>query len=213
MPSTAPSADSAVAAPAPGSSRSHLRSTGWVLLIAGTAGLLAALILSIEKYRLALDPGYVTSCDINPVVSCGSIMDTAQASALGIPNSLIGIAAFAVVVTVAAAMLAGFDPPGWFWGGLLAGATAGLAFVLWLIAQSLYVIGALCPYCMLVWLVTATVFWFVTVDVLHRQSTAPNSRRIARVLRSYRAVPVVVFAAVVIVLATVQFWDYWRTLL
>lgn len=220
MPSTAPSPDPA---PAPrvtsGAGRPARpgrvvdRSTGWSLLVAGAAGLLAAFILSVEKYRLAVDPGYVTSCDLNPVVSCGSIMDTTQASALGVPNSLIGVAAFAVVVTVAAALLAGFTPPGWFWAGLLTGATAGLVFVLWLIGQSLYVIGALCPYCMLVWLATATVFWVTTLTVLDWQVTGPRARRTVEVLRGYRPVPIVLFATVVVVLVTVRFWDYWRTLL
>ena len=183
------------------------------MVVAGAAGLVAALILSVEKYRLAVDPGYVPSCDLNPVVSCGSVMDTEQASAFGIPNSLIGIAAFAVVVTIGVAMLAGFAPPGWVWAGLQVGVTAGMVFVLWLITQSLYVIGALCPYCMLVWLVTATVFWFVTVATLDRVLTGAVGRRLVDGLHTYRPVPVVAFAAMVVVLATIRFWDYWRTVL
>lgn len=221
MPSTVPSADvqpttSAADAPQPAEgglrTRGH-RALGWVMVVAGAAGLVAALILSVEKYRLAVDPGYVPSCDLNPVVSCGSVMDTAQASAFGIPNSLIGIAAFAVVVTVGVTMLAGFRPPGWVWAGLQVGVTAGMVFVLWLITQSLYVIGALCPYCMLVWLVTFTVFWFVTVATLDRVVTGAAGRRLVDGLHTYRPVPVVAFAAVVVVLATIRFWDYWRTVL
>jgi len=39
----------------------------------------------------------------------------------------------------------------------------------WLIFQSLYRIGALCPYCMVVWVVTITVFWNVTLHNLTRE--------------------------------------------
>ena len=44
--------------------------------------------------------------------------------------------------------------PRWYWGGLAIGSLLGAAFVHWLIFQSLYRIGALCPYCMVVWTVT-----------------------------------------------------------
>ena len=44
--------------------------------------------------------------------------------------------------------------PRWYWAGLAAGTLLGTVFVHWLIFQSLYRIGALCPYCMVVWAVT-----------------------------------------------------------
>lgn len=46
--------------------------------------------------------------------------------------------------------------PRWYWIGLAVGILVGVAFVHWLIFQSLYRIGALCPYCMVVWAVIAT---------------------------------------------------------
>lgn len=33
---------------------------------------------------------------------------------------------------------------------------------MWLISQCLYVIGALCPWCMIVWAVMIPLFWYVT---------------------------------------------------
>ena len=44
--------------------------------------------------------------------------------------------------------------PRWYWVGLAVGTLLGAVFVHWLIFQSLYRIGALCPYCMVVWAVT-----------------------------------------------------------
>ena len=81
-------------------------------------------------------------------------MTTPQASAFGFPNSLIGIAAFAVVTVTGVLAVAKVPLPRWYWVGLAAGDAVGAGFVHWLIFQSLYRIGALCPYCMVVWVAT-----------------------------------------------------------
>ncbi|GIF69284.1 hypothetical protein Ais01nite_73190 [Asanoa ishikariensis] len=57
-------------------------------------------------YLLA-DPSYRPSCSINPILSCGSVMTTAQAEAFGFPNPVIGMVAFPVVVALGLAVLTG----------------------------------------------------------------------------------------------------------
>jgi uncharacterized membrane protein len=115
--------------------------------VGGLIGLAASLVLTVEKIALLKSPDYIPTCSIDPILSCGSIMRTEQAEAFGFPNPLLGITGFAVVLTVGVVLLAGAELPRWFWLGLQAGATFGVVFVHWLIYQSLYVIGALCPYC------------------------------------------------------------------
>ena len=66
---------------------------------------------------------------------------------------------------------------------------------------------------MLVWIVTAAVFWYVTLASLHRWARSARSRRVVATLRAYHAVPVVAWIALVAVLVVVRFWDYWRTLI
>ncbi|MEV0790406.1 vitamin K epoxide reductase family protein [Kribbella sp. NPDC050459] len=178
------------------------RPPAWILVIGGAVGLSAAIVLTVEKIALLRDPSYVPSCSINPVLSCGSVMSTPQASAFGVPNSLLGIAGFAIVTTIGAALLAGASFQRWFWLGLQAGVTFGAAFVHWLIFQSLYRIGALCPYCMAVWAVTIPIFWYVT---LHNFPRFPAAR--------YHAVVLTLWTVTVISLITERFWPYWRTLL
>ncbi|MEV4897279.1 vitamin K epoxide reductase family protein [Nonomuraea sp. NPDC055795] len=185
-----------------------------LLLIGGMVGLLAAFVLTIEKIALLKNPDYVPSCSINPVLSCGSIMKTAQAELFGFPNPLLGVAGFAIVVTVGAALLAGAAWRRWFWLGLQAGVTAGAAFVHWLIFQSLYVIGALCPYCMVVWAVTIPIFWYVTLHNLaqgHLGAT-PGMRRLARVVTGYHGVVLTVWFLAVLSAIGIRFADYWLTL-
>ncbi|MEV0388514.1 vitamin K epoxide reductase family protein [Nonomuraea sp. NPDC050643] len=180
-----------------------------LLLIGGGIGLVAAFVLTIEKIALLENPAYIPSCSINPVLSCGSIMKTPQAELFGFPNPLLGIASFAVVATVGTVLLTGARLPRWFWLGLQAGVTAGVVFVHWLIFQSLYVIGALCPYCMIVWAVTVPVFWYVTLRTMAR----PPARRLARTLAAYHTVPLTVWFLLLITLIGVRFWSYWSTLL
>lgn len=130
--------------------------SAWWVLIGGVIGLFASMTLTVEKVRILLDPIYVPSCNVNPIVSCGSVMTTPQASLLGFPNPLLGIAGFTVVVVTGVLAVAKVPLPRWYWIGLAVGILVGVAFVHWLIFQSLYRIGALCPYCMVVWAVIAT---------------------------------------------------------
>ena len=67
--------------------------SAWWVLIAGVIGLVASMTLTVEKIEILLNPSYVPSCNINPIVSCGSVMVTPQASVLGFPNPLLGIVA------------------------------------------------------------------------------------------------------------------------
>ena len=138
-----------------------------VLVVAGAVGLTAAFVLAVEKFRLLSDPFYTPSCSVNAVLSCAPVMSSEAAEVFGFPNPLLGIAGFAVVVATGVGLLAGARFAGWYWAGLQVGVVAGVVFVHWLVGQSLWVIGAVCPYCLAVWVVTITVFWYVTLRNLH----------------------------------------------
>ncbi|WP_199440223.1 vitamin K epoxide reductase family protein [Umezawaea beigongshangensis] len=172
-------------------------------VVGGGLGLAAAVALTLEKIAVLRDPAHVPSCSIDPVLSCGSVMDSPQAAAFGFPNPLIGIAAFAVVVTTGVAVLAGFEPPRWYRVGLDAGTLFGVLFVHRLIAASLYDVHALCPYCLVVWVVTIPIFWYTTLDTW--PALAP--------LRRVHSAVLALWYAVIAVMVLVEFWDHWRTLL
>ncbi|MBF6211316.1 vitamin K epoxide reductase family protein [Nocardia puris] len=178
----------------------------WLLLIGGLAGWLASVTLTVERFKLFTDPGYVPSCSLNPVLSCGSVMETDQASVFGFPNPILGIVGFSVVVTLGVLAVAGVGLPRWVWGGLWLGTLAGIVFVCWLIFQSLYRIGALCPYCMVVWAVITPLFAVVT-DQLWGGQRGPLG-----IVAEWRWTLVVVFFAVVLLLIFLRFQDYWLSL-
>jgi uncharacterized membrane protein len=179
----------------------------WVL-IAGVVGLAAAVTLTIEKIEILLNPDYVPSCSINPVLSCGSVMITPQASVFGFPNSLIGIVSFTVVLVTGILAVAKVELPRWYWVGLAVGALLGTVFVHWLAWQSLYSIGALCPYCMVVWAVTIPLLVVATSI-----ATPATANGVVRVLHTWRWSLVALWFTAVLLLILVRFWDYWSTLL
>jgi uncharacterized membrane protein len=187
----------------------------WLLLVGGAIGLAAAFTLMVEKVALLRDPAYVPTCSINPILSCGSVMTKPQAEAFGFPNPLLGLVGFTIVVTVGVALLGRARLPRWFWLGLQAGVTFGAVFVHWLIYQSLYVIGALCPYCMVVWAVTMPIFWYVTLHNLGSGAlpVPGRLRGVVRAVTNYHAVALTLWYLAVLTLIGQRFWAYWSTLL
>ena len=174
-----------------------------LLLGGGLIGLVAAFVLTLEKLALLRDADHVPSCSINPVLNCGSVMRSDQAELFGFPNSLLGIVGFTVVAATGAALLAGARLARPYWLGLLAGTAAGAVFVHWLIFQSLYRIGALCPYCMVVWAVTIPLFWYVALRTV----------RLPDVLQRNHTVVLTLWFIAVATLAAARFWEQWMVLL
>ncbi|QCB51310.1 vitamin K epoxide reductase family protein [Rhodococcus sp. PAMC28707] len=211
MPSTLRLADLAATRHSKG--RPFDRSLPWLLLAGGLTGLITAVVLTVEKFALALDPDYAPTCSMNPVLNCGSVMATPQASTFGFPNSLLGIGGFAVVAAVGAALLAGAAFDRWFWVATQVGVTVAVVFVHWLIVQSLYEIGALCLYCMAVWAVTVPIFWYVTLRNLDCVRSKPVLRRWIELSIRNHSVPLTVWFLAVIALIAQRFWPYWSTLL
>lgn len=179
------------------------------VLIAGVLGLAAAAALTVEKIEILIDPSYIPSCSLNPVLSCGSVMITPQASVFGFPNSLIGIVGFTVVLVTGVLAVARVSLPRWYWAGLTIGTALGTVFVHWLIFQSLYRIGALCPYCMVVWVVTIPLL-VIAASIALRADTATG---VAGALYQWRWSLVALWFTAVLLMILVRFWNYWSTLL
>ncbi len=182
--------------------------SAWLVLIAGAVGLIASVALTVEKIRLLADSAYVPPCNLNPVLSFGSVMATGQASLLGFPNSLIGIAAFTVVGVTGLLAVTKVALPQWYWTGLAIGTLAGGGFVHCLIFDSLYRIGALCPYCMTVWALTVPL-----LAVVASIAFAPSDPHQARsALYRWRWSLVALWFITLILLIFIRFQDYWLTL-
>lgn len=132
------------------------------MLCSACLSLLASFVLSVDALRLAADPAADLSCDINAVLSCGTVGSSWQAELLGFPNAFLGLMAEPVVITIAVASLGGVRFPRWFMFAAQVVYTIGVGFAYWLFHQSFFVIGALCPWCLLVTASTTLVFATLT---------------------------------------------------
>lgn len=185
------------------------RLSAWWILIAGIIGFVASSDLLVEKIEMLKDPKYVPTCSINPVMACGSVINTPEASVFGPPNPWIGVSAFCVVIVTGVLAVMRVSLPRWYWVGLMIGTGLGVTFVHWLKYETLYDIGALCPYCMVVWSMTIPLFVVVTSIAL--QPLAGNP--VARFLYQWRWPLVVLWFTSVVLEILVRFWDYWSTLI
>lgn len=179
-----------------------LRGVGVFMAIAGTIGLTCATILTVEKIHLLQNPQADLSCDISPFVGCGGVVNTPEASAFGIPNTLIGIAAFAVVIALGVLLAAGVTFPRWIFGGLQAGLLFGIGFVTWLQSQSIYDLNLLCPYCMVVWATMIPLFVVGTGACL--RVLAPEAA-LTRIVNDWRALIIALWYVTILALIWFQF--------
>ncbi|OZC97545.1 hypothetical protein CH275_25890 [Rhodococcus sp. 06-235-1A] len=185
-----------------------------VFTVFSAFGLLAASTLTIERFKLLEDASYVPSCSLNPVLSCGSVMVTKQAALFGFPNPILGIAAFSIALVAGVLWLGRVELPLWFWLGMSGGLLLGEVFVHWLIFESLYEIGALCPYCMVVWAVTMPLFVLALSRLIETGSanTGEAPGTVGRLFLEWRWTLLAVWYAIVIALIGIRFSDYWASL-
>jgi uncharacterized membrane protein len=184
------------------------RQTAWILVVCGLIGLVAAIELIIQKISVLSDPDFVPNCDINPVLSCGSVINTEQASLFGFPNPVLGVIGFTVVIMFGALLFTGLELPRSMWLGLNIGALAGMSFVVWLVIQSLYVIGALCPWCMVVWAITIPIFWQVTTDNL-ASGRLNLGKSLSEIIVALKWILVAASYLIIMALIFIRWQDFW----
>jgi len=187
-----------------------LRALPWILIIGGLIGIVASYEITADKFELASNPHFQPVCDLNPIISCGSVMKSEQANAFGFMNTYIGLIGFPVLVTLGVAMLAGARFKRWFWLGAQAGLTFGVIFAYWLLFESMYRIRALCPWCLSVDVVITTVFWYVTLfNFYSGYLTAPEKLRSAgQFIKRHHADILVAWFLAVAALILHHFWYY-----
>jgi len=187
------------------------QSLPWILIVGGGVGLISSFVLTWDKLQFLKNPNYIPNCDLNPVLSCGSVMVSDQANAFGFPNPWIGIAAFAVVITVGVAILAGAKFKRWFWLGLELGLALGLIFALWLLYESIYAINALCPYCLAVDVAVITMLWYTTLYLIDaKMLTTPKqfSKIVTFARRHHLDILVAIFIIIIAIILN-HFWYYY----
>ncbi|MGP3974747.1 vitamin K epoxide reductase family protein [Streptomyces sp. 8N114] len=186
------------------------RAFAWMLIVTAAAGLLASWVITLDKFKLLEDKNFKPGCSINPVVSCGNIMQSDQAAAFGAPNPMIGLVAYGIVLCVGVTLLTRTAFPRWYWLTFNAGCLFGVGFVTWLQYQSLYNIGNLCLWCCLAWVATIIMFWYVTAHNV-RNGFLPAPAAVRGFADEFPWVLPVLHIGVIGILVLTRWWDFWTS--
>jgi len=174
------------------------------LIVAGAIGWFAAFSLTVEKFALLADPDATLGCDLSVLVQCRANLESWQGSLFGFPNPILGLTGWMAPVVVGAALLAGATFNRWFWIVFNLGVAFAMALVLFLSYTSIFVLGTLCPWCMVTWAVTIPTFLIVTLHNL-RNGTIPLPPRLRAFAGSaYSWIPVIAFFLYLVIAVAAQ---------
>jgi len=165
----------------------NIRDDRWIfasMLIGAIFSLIASFVLSVEAIELAKNSNAVLSCNFSAVINCATVGNHPSAYMLGFPNSFLGLMAEPVVITVAIAGLSRIKFKRGFMFAAQIGYTLGFLFALTLFYISYNIIGALCPWCLLV-TATTTFVWFAITRYNIREGNLYLSDKASKIARSF----------------------------
>lgn len=175
-----------------------------LLIVTGILGWYSAFALTIDKIKVLQDPQADLDCNLSVLVQCGANLQSWQGSVFGFPNPLIGLGGFVAPIAVGVAIFAGARFARWFWIAFGIGVAGAFAFIIWLMTQSFFSLGTMCPWCMLVWSVTIPLFWTVWLHILSTGiiPLPPKAQRLFA--KAYGFVPLITVLSYIAVAITAQ---------
>ncbi|MEO8095170.1 MAG: vitamin K epoxide reductase family protein [Pseudolysinimonas sp.] len=148
-------------------------------VVTGLLGLLASLSLTLDKLALLENPSAELNCNVSVLVGCTSNLNSEQGSVFGFPNPILGLVFWSAIIAIGVGILAGARFAGWFWILASLATASALTLVVWFIAQSIFVLGVLCPWCMLTWAVIIPMFFVIVLQTLQSEWFPPRLRSVA----------------------------------
>ncbi len=177
---------------------------GMFLAVASVAGFFAAFRLTVDKVGTFTTPEVAPSCNVSVLVQCGKNLSSWQGSLFGFPNPLIGVGGWVAMFMIAVLIISGVTFARWFWIALNVGITLALAFVIFLITESIFMLGTLCPWCMATWSAVIPAFWLITFHNLKAGHIPVSARLRTLGAAAYGYVPLITLVSYVIVAALAQ---------
>lgn len=174
-------------------------------------GLVASFWQVVERIHMLKDPGVALSCNLNPVIDCGSVLGNRWAALFGFPNALLGIVMFTVLLTVGLMLMSGMELKKWFWKVLAVVTCMLILFSVWFFGMSLYVIGKVCIFCLFIWAVSLPIFcygteWLMANNYLRGKLVSSSA---ITWLRKYQTEMLVVSYAVMAMMYFFRFRDFY----
>lgn len=182
----------------------------YILISTAIIGFIASFVLTLEHIALIKDPAHELSCSFNPVISCGPVMTSSTATIFGFPNPLLGIASFAAQGLLGLAILGGARMRSWFWKVYSLTILGSLGFTFYLMYESIFVIKALCIYCMSVWVVLILSSWYTFQYMLAEKHLSSFTRTsVGMWIRRHHFDILIVIYLVLVILVLHEFWYYY----
>ena len=185
----------------------------YILVVGGLAGLIASLLLSYDTLAISQNQNFAPSCNLNPILSCGNVINATGDKIFGLPFPFYGIAAFAVLVSIGVTILAGAKFKRWFWLAFQAATTLGTIGAYLLLLKSIFKIHSLCPFCLSVDVVTTTIFWYLTIYSFDNKILKLKGLRCQKIynwIRAHHIDLLLLWFMVVTILIIKHFWYYYR---
>lgn len=173
-------------------------------------GLVATFWQVAEKIQLLKFPEDPLSCNINPVVDCGSVLNDGLSSVFGVPNAMIGMVVFAMLFMAGLALMFGVKFNVAMKRFVVVLALLMFIFSVWFFAVSLYVIGKICIFCVFIW--AATIPLTVLINGQFGAALYPKNKLLEWKLAWFKDKawqPVVVLYALALILFLYRFREYY----
>lgn len=156
-----------------------------------------------ERIHMLKNPGGALSCNLNPIVDCGTVLGNRWAALFGFPNAFIGMIVFAMLALSGLYILLGTTPNRSYRNVVMALASILLAFSVWFFGMSLYVIGKVCIFCAVGWIVSIPIFVYTLANWTNEQSG------IGKFFRKNHINLIAVSYVVMLMLYLLKFLDYY----
>lgn len=184
--------------------RTHRPGTGIAVLwiVTGVVAWVVSFLLYLEYVGQLTGAQPLVSCSISPIVNCGPNLLSPAGNLLGFSNSIIGVVLFTGPVFAGISALA--SPSGmraWYWRVYAVLVLGGFLLVHVFAYRSVFEFGSLCPWCMVVWLMTIPLFWSVAGWTMRDGVWGTSAQRAGAAVLSWMPVIVVVDYAVIAVAA------------
>ena len=180
------------------------------LVLLSTVGLVAAFWQATERIQMLKFPGENLSCNLNPVVDCGSVLNNRLAAVFGPPNAFIGMVAFLFLLSFGLQRLNGGH-----WNKIVSKISISLSLIMflfsaWFFAVSLYSIGKICIFCIFIWLVSVPIGIYGLKDYCENSDNLSNNQKIVKKFLTRNHSNVLIFVyALMLTLFLLRFKDYY----
>lgn len=131
-------------------------------IVAGVAGGIVSFLLYHEYIAQLRGDTPLISCSISPVVTCGPNLLSPGGNLLGFSNSVIGMVLFTGPIFAGASALAATEGlRAWYWRTYTVFVAGAFLLVHFFAYRSVFEYSSLCPWCMIIWLVTIPLLFTV----------------------------------------------------